>query len=183
MNLNRSMLVAVAMMIGSLGAMGCKSSAGALPEGGDVQPPAADTAAPATAKDESIQAKASIMATNQAPVRYAPVAPPAPRYENPGRAPSAEQMWLEGFHRWTGRDFVWVPGHWETRREGYEFQRTSWVKENGRWECHEGRWVPQARNSDRRDRMDHDHRAAQPVQTILRPIPPRAVGPRPRAHG
>src|SRR5690349_19754252 len=106
MNLNRSMLVAVAMVLGSLGAMGCKTNKSAVQDGSDVPAPVATPVeeAPAAAKDEAIQAKASVAMTNQAPVQYAPYAPPAPRYENPGRAPSANQLWIEGYYRWSTRE-------------------------------------------------------------------------------
>jgi WXXGXW repeat (2 copies) len=72
---------------------------------------------------------------------YAPVAPPAARFEVRGVAPSARHFWAPGYYRWTGREHVWVGGRWELRRDGYEFVSPRWVNRFGRFEYLPGRWV------------------------------------------
>jgi hypothetical protein len=73
-------------------------------------------------------------------VEFAPAAPPAPRYEDPGRPPSDRHFWVKGYWKWTGRDWLWVGGHWDTRRGGYTYVAPHWDKENGRWRYMPGRW-------------------------------------------
>jgi hypothetical protein len=72
---------------------------------------------------------------------YVHVAPPAPPVEVVGVAPGPGHVWIAGFHRWDGRAYVWVPGHWVARPR----PRAHWVP--GRWAKHrrgyywiEGRW-------------------------------------------
>lgn len=40
------------------------------------------------------------------------VAPPRPLVERPVRRPGPAFVWTAGYHRWTGRAYVWVPGRW-----------------------------------------------------------------------
>ena len=41
------------------------------------------------------------------------VAPPAPIVEERGRPPERGFVWIDGYHRWDGGRYVWVPGRWE----------------------------------------------------------------------
>jgi len=72
---------------------------------------------------------------------YVPVPPPPPPAEVIGVAPSPRHIWIAGYHRWDGRAYVWVPGHWAARPRA----RAHWVP--GHWAKHrrgyywiEGRW-------------------------------------------
>ena len=58
---------------------------------------------------------------------YVKIGPPALVVETRGTAPSAKHVWIEGYHRWDGRAYVWVPSHWEAPPR----HRTHWV--SGRW--------------------------------------------------
>jgi hypothetical protein len=112
MKLSRSMMVAVAMVIGSLGALGCNKTAAISDEAAAtpaVEPVVAAAADGAAKTDESttILAKASVGVTTQIP------APPKRRYESPGRAPSRDHTWERGRWQWNSREYTWVPGHWE----------------------------------------------------------------------
>ena len=105
-----NVLVAVAMMMGSIGAMGCKQSSEAAtqPEIAPVvQQPEAVKSAPPAAQKEAV----TVVATT--PARLP--APPALRFESAGRAPSAHHRWMRGYWRYDGprAGYVWSPGFWE----------------------------------------------------------------------
>jgi hypothetical protein len=72
---------------------------------------------------------------------YAPMAPPALRFEVRGVAPSERHFWAPGFYRWNGREHVWVGGRWELRRDGFEFVGPHWVRRFGRYEYIPGHWL------------------------------------------
>lgn len=59
---------------------------------------------------------------------YAPMAPPAPRYEVMGIAPGPGYVWTNGYWAYRGRGYDWVAGSW--RRPPRAHAR--W--EAGRWE-------------------------------------------------
>ena len=65
---------------------------------------------------------------------YVPAPPPPPPAEVIGVAPSHRHAWVPGFHRWDGRAYVWVPGHWAVRPRS----RAKWVP--GHWERHHRGW-------------------------------------------
>ena len=93
MNLNRSMLVAVAVSMSARSALGCKSRDNTTAETTPVvaaaaEAPVAEAPAAETAStDEGVNVAAKIQIA----------APPAARVENPGRAPSARHTWNAGF--------------------------------------------------------------------------------------
>ncbi|APR85965.1 Lipoprotein, putative [Minicystis rosea] len=140
MKLNGKILVAVAMMMGSMAAVGC-----AAPTEGDAVAPE-ETAA--TAPVEESDSTAGVE-QNSVRVRYgygarhyyAPHAPPAARREVYGRAPSARHFWAPGYYRWNGRQHVWVTGRWEAQRVGYAYVGPQWERRDTRWEYIPGRWV------------------------------------------
>lgn len=57
------------------------------------------------------------------------VAPPPPVVERPGPVPSGGWVWVGGHHRWDGRRYVWVPGHYVRPPRPHAV----WIP---------GRWVP-----------------------------------------
>jgi hypothetical protein len=68
---------------------------------------------------------------------YVRVGPPAPIVEVRPVAPGPRYVWVDGYHRWTGRAYAWVPGRWVVPPRA----RAVWVP--GRW-VHEKRgyyWV------------------------------------------
>jgi WXXGXW repeat (2 copies) len=81
-------------------------------------------------------------AFGQARVRvYVSNPPPAAPVEVIGVAPSHRHAWVNGYHRWDGHAYVWVPGRWAVRPRA----RAKWAP--GRWERHsrgyywvDGRW-------------------------------------------
>ena len=70
---------------------------------------------------------AAVLATTPAvqamPRVYIRVAPPAPIVETRTVAPSPRHVWVDGYHRWDGRAYVWVPGTWRVHPRG----RGVWV--------------------------------------------------------
>ncbi|HEY6147835.1 MAG TPA: hypothetical protein VIZ69_09060 [Thermoanaerobaculia bacterium] len=73
-----------------------------------------------------------------APRVYVRVAPPAPIVETVPAAPSPRHVWVGGYHRWDGRSYAWVPGHYVVRPRAYR----AWVP--GHWARHRRGyyWVP-----------------------------------------
>jgi hypothetical protein len=140
MKLNKSMLVVVAMMVGAFGATGCNRASDVSGEA--VAPE--ENAAEAPVEDEKANDNALPGAETRHSVTiryYAPYAPPAVRYERPGRAPSSRHFWTPGYYRWNGRQHVWYNGRWEGRRHGHEYIGPRWVNVRGRWEYIPGHWV------------------------------------------
>jgi hypothetical protein len=144
MKLNGKILVTVAMMLGSMAAIGCNAPADADANAATPE----ETAA--TAPVEESSATSATPGFEQNAVRfhasaghhyYAPHAPPAARREHYGRAPSARHFWAGGYYRWDGRQHVWQDGRWEQRREGYAYYSPRWERSERRWMYVPGRWV------------------------------------------
>jgi hypothetical protein len=138
MKLNGKMMVAVAMMLGSLATAGC-STANA-DDAGLVAPE--ETAATAPVENATTNASNAGVEKDSFSLRfYAPFAPPAARIEIRGVAPSARHFWAPGYYRYNGREHVWVAGRWELRRDGFDFMGPHWVRRARRFEYIPGRWV------------------------------------------
>jgi hypothetical protein len=198
MKINRSMLAAVVMVVGSLSAMGCKQNAAPSAPPEAAATPAQATPAPEQPATTPAPAPEPVKAASIGPiapstspgiltgangVRFvrpappalrielpgaapsgrhvfrrgfwqwdnarvvyswvpgywedqavaAPMAPPPVRFENPGLAPSADYSFVRGFWRFDGREYHWMPGHWEARRDADDCVRPSYVKVGGRW--------------------------------------------------
>jgi hypothetical protein len=58
---------------------------------------------------------------------YVRVGPPAPVVEVRAGAPGPRYVWVDGYHRWDGRAYVWVPGRWAIPPRA----RAAWVP--GHW--------------------------------------------------
>jgi hypothetical protein len=68
---------------------------------------------------------------------YVRVGPPAPVVQVRPVAPGPRYVWVDGYHRWDGRVYTWVPGRWVLPPRAHAV----WVP--GRW-VHEKRgyyWV------------------------------------------
>lgn len=83
----------------------------------------------------------STAAVQALPRIYIPVPPPPPIVEVRPAVPGPRHIWIEGYHRWDGRAYVWVPGHWERRprahsvwvRGHYVHGRRGWYWVPGHW--------------------------------------------------
>ena len=58
---------------------------------------------------------------------YVRTGPPARIVEVRPVAPGPRYVWIDGYHRWDGRGYVWVPGRWAAPPRA----RAAWVP--GRW--------------------------------------------------
>jgi hypothetical protein len=138
MKLNGKILVAVAMMVGSMAAVGCAAPVDAdavAPEESAATAPVEDNASTPGFEQNSVHARYG------ARHYYAPKAPPMARREVYGRAPSANHFWAPGYYRWNGRQHVWTAGRWEAQRVGYTYIGPQWQRRDTRWEYIPGRWV------------------------------------------
>lgn len=70
---------------------------------------------------------------------FVDTAPPAPRYESIP-APRSGYVWAPGYWNWEGNRHVWIAGRWETARQGYDYRRPEWVRDNDRWRLNRGGW-------------------------------------------
>ena len=68
-------------------------------------------------------------------------APPRPVYEERPASPGVEFIWIEGYHRWDGAAYQWVPGRWERRPNPHaKWSRGKWKHSDRGWYWQEGRW-------------------------------------------
>jgi WXXGXW repeat (2 copies) len=68
------------------------------------------------------------------------VAPPEPRVEVVGVAPTPGYVWFGGYWKWVDGRHQWVPGHWAPGRAGYHWVAHTWVRSGDGWRMHEGHW-------------------------------------------
>ncbi len=67
--------------------------------------------------------------------------PPAPEVEVVPASPGAEWVWVGGYHRWNGRQYVWVRGRYERRPHMRAVWRPAHWEVRGRMHVWvEGRW-------------------------------------------
>jgi hypothetical protein len=72
---------------------------------------------------------------------YVRVGPPAPVYETRVVAPGAGYVWVEGYHRYSGNRYEWVPGHWvRPPRPHAVWVPGHWDHDNRGYFWIEGRW-------------------------------------------
>jgi len=55
-------------------------------------------------------------------------------------APSVHHEWVGGHWNWNGVRWVWMPGHFITRRHGMMWQRPAWVRHGAGWHLIPGHW-------------------------------------------
>ena len=58
---------------------------------------------------------------------YVATAPPPPPREVIVASPGPGYVWIQGYHTWDGRQYVWRPGRWERRPSSQQH----WV--DGHW--------------------------------------------------
>lgn len=69
------------------------------------------------------------------------VGPPAPIVERRPVAPGRDYVWIEGYHRWDGARYVWVPGRWDRPpRPHAVWVAHRWVHRHDGWVLIEGHW-------------------------------------------
>lgn len=69
------------------------------------------------------------------------VGPPAPIVERRPPPPAPEFVWIDGYHRWDGGRYVWVPGRWDRPpHRGAHWVAHRWEHRHGGWVMVEGHW-------------------------------------------
>jgi opacity protein-like surface antigen len=69
------------------------------------------------------------------------VGPPAPIVETRGPRPDRGYVWIGGYHRYEGGQYIWTPGRWDRPpREGQRWVAHRWVHNGDHWELREGHW-------------------------------------------
>jgi len=69
------------------------------------------------------------------------IGPPAPIVERRGPPPDRGYVWIDGYHRWDGAQYVWTPGHWDRPpRPGARWVAHRWVHRHDGWVMVEGHW-------------------------------------------
>ena len=68
------------------------------------------------------------------------VAPPAPRVESIGVAPTPGYVWIDGYWNWVGDRHEWVPGHWTMPRYGRHWVAHQWMRRGDGWYLRPGHW-------------------------------------------
>ena len=71
------------------------------------------------------------------------LAPPAPRIEVRGIAPSPRHVWMGGHWRWEGGRHAWFPGRWELGRPGSVWIDAHCANQGGEWVFEAGHWQSQ----------------------------------------
>jgi hypothetical protein len=68
------------------------------------------------------------------------VAPPAPRVEVAGVAPTPGYVWVGGYWSWVGGRHEWIPGHWVAPKLGHHWVAHQWVRQGDGWRMKTGHW-------------------------------------------
>jgi hypothetical protein len=69
------------------------------------------------------------------------IGPPARMHEDRGRPPERGFVWINGYQRWEGDHYVWVPGHWDRPpQRGQRWVGHRWKHRGDHWEMQEGHW-------------------------------------------
>ncbi len=69
------------------------------------------------------------------------IAPPAPIVERRPPPPERGFVWIDGYHRWDGGRYVWVPGRWDRPpHRGARWVAHRWVHRGDHYEMVEGHW-------------------------------------------
>ncbi len=72
---------------------------------------------------------------------YVRTEPPAPVYETHRVPPGQGYVWVDGYHRWDGRDYVWVPGKWERAPRAHAvWVPGRWTHDRHGWYYVQGHW-------------------------------------------
>lgn len=72
---------------------------------------------------------------------YVRIGPPAPVVEVRPVAPGPRYVWADGYHRWDGQAYAWVPGHWVVPpRPHAVWVPGHWAHGRRGWYFVEGRW-------------------------------------------
>lgn len=74
---------------------------------------------------------------------YVHVGPPPPHREVIVPRPSPRHVWVAGYHRWDGHQYVWTAGNWVVPPQPYYHRWVPghWRHTPGGWMFVEGHWA------------------------------------------
>lgn len=78
--------------------------------------------------------------------------PPAPVREDRPPQPAADSVWVAGYWHWTGMQYAWIPGHWDSPPPGSAWNAPKYSQRDGKYFYESGGWnqpQPQNRNAIR----------------------------------
>ena len=74
-------------------------------------------------------------------VVYATSAPPPELVEVEGGPPGPSYLWLRGTWSWNGVEYIWIPGHWQSRPHPRAMWSAGiWTPTRRGWVWTEGHW-------------------------------------------
>jgi hypothetical protein len=87
---------------------------------------------------------ACVVQTNEPPARSVVVAgpppPPVPETQPPPPQPAA--LWVPGYWHWTGMQYAWIPGRWESPPPGTHWYGPQYGIRSGTYFYEPGGWGP-----------------------------------------
>ena len=71
------------------------------------------------------------------------IGPPPPRREVIVERPGPRYVWVAGYHRWDGGNYVWTPGAWVVPPQPYYHRWVAghWRRAHGGWVWVDGHWA------------------------------------------
>lgn len=82
-------------------------------------------------------------ATQPQPRGFVVTGPPPPPIQEPRTAaPSATATWVGGYWHWTGAEYAWIPGHWESAPPGAAWYGPRYVQTESGYIYEPGGWTP-----------------------------------------
>ena len=73
-------------------------------------------------------------------VVYVRKAPPRTRVEVRPVKPFSSAIWISGYWRWNGRQYIWASGRWAKPRHGKLWVNGHWKRTNRGWHYIPGHW-------------------------------------------
>jgi hypothetical protein len=69
------------------------------------------------------------------------IGPPAPIVERRPPPPDRGYVWIDGYHRYEGGQYIWTPGRWDRPpHPGGRWVAHRWVHRGDHWVLVEGHW-------------------------------------------
>jgi WXXGXW repeat (2 copies) len=67
--------------------------------------------------------------------------PPQPVNEMRPPPPDARMVWVAGYWHWTGMQYTWIPGHWESAPPGASWRAPRYSVREGAYFYEPGGWL------------------------------------------
>jgi hypothetical protein len=70
--------------------------------------------------------------------------PPAPVREDRPPQPAHDSVWVAGYWHWTGMQYAWIPGHWDSPPPGSSWNAPKYSQRDGKYFYETGGWQQQS---------------------------------------